>query len=465
MAVDSFHSDDAPACVDPLEAAVRAILAIAPALEAPAVDDPVTIAAAEGAARGWYRPDEADRLRDRFAVYLTGRDALHAVLADARPSLRPVFTGGPISDEEVRRFAVAWTAACLLARAARVIVDALGGDDCLRRKLDEADPDRRIPARRFRAVRRSLTSSHVAWRLAAGLRYADGVRERLDRELATAELAPLAPILAATEPAARVSVGRYLIARLRYRAWAIGGRARAAWRATVFGGLQLGGSAVADLRLPGRTRRLRPAIRDAVLAALVPGDVLITRHESAVSNLFLPGHWPHAALHIGDRETLRSRRIAVPPPTDARWPAGACMLEARKDGVRLRCPADTLAVDAVCVLRPRLVATEVDRAIARGLRHEGKLYNFDFDFFTEDRLVCTEVVYRSYDGVGDIVMTLTQRSGRPTLSAEDLIQFALDGAGFELVLVAGSAVRGGGVVTGERAARRVAATLRHASRG
>jgi hypothetical protein len=197
-----------------------------------------------------------------------------------------------------------------------------------------------------------------------------------------------------------------------------------------------------------------------VLAALEPGDVLITRHEAAVTNLFLPGHWPHAALHVGSREAAAERGLEVGPETDARWPAGARFLEARKDGVRLRIPEDTLAVDAVCVLRPRLPRAEIDRALARGLRHEGKLYNFDFDFFTEDRLVCTEVVYRAFDGVGGIRLELARRSGRPTLSAEDLIRAALAGDGFDLLLVAGSAVRGGGIATGERARSRVRATLR-----
>ncbi|MHC4809683.1 MAG: hypothetical protein ACYTEV_04875, partial [Planctomycetota bacterium] len=160
---------------DAIAAAVRAILSVAPALEPLDPDDPVARAARDGAARGWYRPEEAERLRDRFAVYLTGRDALHAVLAEARPRVLPTLAGRRADESSARRFVVAWTAACLLVRAARVMVEALGGDDVLRRKLDEVDLDRRIAAGRFKAVRRSLTSPVSAWRLAAGLRYADGM--------------------------------------------------------------------------------------------------------------------------------------------------------------------------------------------------------------------------------------------------------------------------------------------------
>ena len=67
------------------------------------------------------------------------------------------------------------------------------------------------------------------------------------------------------------------------------------------------------------------------------------------------------------------------------------------------------------------------------------MYNFDFDFFSSDRLVCTEVVYRSYDGLDGITFTLTERAGRKTLSAEDLLDFALDSNAFEPVAIFGVA--------------------------
>ena len=72
----------------------------------------------------------------------------------------------------------------------------------------------------------------------------------------------------------------------------------------------------------------------------------------------------------------------------------------------------------------------IRQAIERALQHEGKLYNFDFDFFSSDRIVCTEVVYRAYDGLEDLRFPLSERAGRKTLSAEDLLDFALDTESF-----------------------------------
>ena len=102
----------------------------------------------------------------------------------------------------------------------------------------------------------------------------------------------------------------------------------------------------------------------------------------------------------------------------------------------------------------------VDRALAQAVDHEGKLYNFDFDFFTADRLVCTEVVYRAYEGIGGIAFTLTRRAGRLTLSAEDLLDMAVDDRGFEAVAVYGAPSCPRELVTGDEARRALAASYR-----
>ena len=43
---------------------------------------------------------------------------------------------------------------------------------------------------------------------------------------------------------------------------------------------------------------------------------------------------------------------------------------------------ETLSVDAVAVIRPQLDRAHIARGITRVSAHEGKLYNFDFDFKT-----------------------------------------------------------------------------------
>jgi hypothetical protein len=179
--------------------------------------------------------------------------------------------------------------------------------------------------------------------------------------------------------------------------------------------------------------------------------VIVTRHDDALSNLFLPGYWPHAALHIGSCSDAMRIGATVPAERRSRWTDPLRVLEARKDGVLLRGLDDTLAVDAFAVIRPVIDEQALASAIGNVIVHEGKAYNFDFDFFNADRLVCTEVVYRAYEGVGGIAFTLQDRAGRPTLSAEDLLDMAVHERGFEAVAVFGAPNVGNALVTGDGA--------------
>ncbi len=159
---------------------------------------------------------------------------------------------------------------------------------------------------------------------------------------------------------------------------------------------------------------------------LQPGDILVTRHRYALTNFFLPGTWPHAALYVGTPEQRQAFGINVPPPVEHRWREGKCTLEALRDGVLFRPLGSTLRVDAFVVVRPNTSRDELRQAIERVVKHEGKMYNFDFDFFSSDRLVCTEVIYRAFDGVGHFKLPLIERAGRHTLTAEDILDLAMD---------------------------------------
>ena len=51
--------------------------------------------------------------------------------------------------------------------------------------------------------------------------------------------------------------------------------------------------------------------------------------------------------------------------------------------------------------------------------------------------MCTELVYRAYDGLGDMKFQLKERAGRKTLSAEDLLDHVLDEGTFTPIAIFG----------------------------
>jgi hypothetical protein len=404
--------------------------------------------------RGYFTPDEDDRVRARFAQYLGAR----AALLRTTEELRPLAMGGqPVDDEQrVRAFVAAYAAATMLVHAGRFIVERFATSSMVQRKLNEAEPRFGIPRKKFTEVYKSLTDPLNAFRLKLSLRYAAEHRDEIEGLSRDPEFAPVLDHLRQAEQSLNMSKRRFALAHLRYRWHSLRRRRASAFAQAMFAIFESSGRIIADIHNPFHEKRITPAIRTQLAELLEPGDVMVSRHDDAASNLFLPGYWIHASLHIGDERARQNLRISLDEHRASRWVDPIRVLEAKKDGVLFRPLEETLAVDAVAVLRPRLAPAEIAQAIARSVAHEGKLYDFEFDFFRSDRLVCTEVVYRGYHGVGRMEFELSQRAGRPTLSAEDLIAMALAGRGFEPVAVFGTPTCVDSVLQGKAAADAIA---------
>jgi len=187
---------------------------------------------------------------------------------------------------------------------------------------------------------------------------------------------------------------------------------------------------------------------------LLPGDVMLVRREWFLSNIGLPGFWPHAALYIGSPE---ERKAYFNDPAVQAWlveqgitdgsmdtllktrqPAAYAVsqqpdahgfrprvIEAMSEGVSLTTLEHSAAADSVAVLRPRLSRLEVAKAILKALEFHGRPYDFDFDFRTDATLVCTELVYKAYSPTADkhgLDLPIKTVAGRPVLTANDIAQ-------------------------------------------
>ncbi|MCK9462303.1 MAG: hypothetical protein M0R80_21980 [Proteobacteria bacterium] len=183
---------------------------------------------------------------------------------------------------------------------------------------------------------------------------------------------------------------------------------------------------------------------------LEPGDILLARKNWYLSNVGLPGFWPHAILYLGDpqklaafggapevvdyverisgkRQPLTSYLAAAHPRDWAAYSRGSGrdpfrVIEAVSEGVVFN-TMDHVAGDYLVALRPRLGAAEKARAIVEAFGHLGKPYDFEFDFATDHALVCTELVWRSYRpdaGMRGLRVALVEMMGRETLPANEI---------------------------------------------
>ncbi|HWB74518.1 MAG TPA: YiiX/YebB-like N1pC/P60 family cysteine hydrolase [Nannocystaceae bacterium] len=194
-------------------------------------------------------------------------------------------------------------------------------------------------------------------------------------------------------------------------------------------------------------------------AALQPGDVMLSRKNWYVSNVGLPGFWPHALIYLGAPEKLAAyfddpdvrawvreqsgRDEALHewlahehPSAWLRYEAGDGegtyrVMEAISEGVSLNTLAHASG-DYLAVMRPRLSKRAKAQAIAAAFAHLDKPYDYDFDFATDHALVCTELVWRSYrpaPGKDGLEIPLVDMAGRKTLPANQIAALFADERG------------------------------------
>ena len=362
--------------------------------------------------RGYFLPDEDERLREVYIRYLASRSALLEMLTQIKPGWR---SGDPCL------FAIAYCAASALVRSAGYLVEVAGNRPVVHKKLDEADPRYQLPRKTFTSIYRNFTSPRTNWEFSRGRSFYEKNRDLIHEALEGRGLPKLIDFLQGEAPFTHRRKRTLWNLFVNYRWHSLSRRTRSGYTKTMFHLFRVSGCAISKRRDPfagpkKSGKRVTNPVVNEVRCQLKPGDIIITRHDDALSNLFIPGHWPHAAFFVGSPEQRRLLNLRDDGAENED------VLEAKKDGVKLRTLEETLTVDAFLILRPTPGSADLAPVIDRALEHRGKLYDFLFDFRKSERLACTEVVYRSFHGIGRWHLELIKKGGRLTLPAEDLIR-------------------------------------------
>ena len=178
--------------------------------------------------------------------------------------------------------------------------------------------------------------------------------------------------------------------------------------------------------------------KNQLLALLQPGDIILTYSEGFMSNIFLPGIFKHGIVYTGKRENWEKSdwdKIQITDHQKSLIQLNHNIIEAIAEGV-VSGPLEEILdtkINRLAVFRPDLSNQEIMGVIQTIHSYLGNQYDFSFDFNDAESQVCTEVIYRGYNEIGNIQFGLSKRAGTLNLSAEDVCRYAINSGNMELV--------------------------------
>jgi len=176
---------------------------------------------------------------------------------------------------------------------------------------------------------------------------------------------------------------------------------------------------------------------------LEPGDLMLERRNWYMTNIGIPGFWPHLAMYIGTIEemseyfkdvkalkgsTVSEYLMKKYPDVYAGMSApdengfSKSVIESIKPGVVLASVERSANADYWAVLRPRLSKEQKFRAIMRAFSYLGRPYDYNFDFVTDGELVCSELIYKAYADIKGLTLTPAIMNGRMILPPNSFAQ-------------------------------------------
>jgi hypothetical protein len=305
-------------------------------------------------------------------------------------------------------------------------------NDALVTLLNEENAERGIPANTYFSLKQRVTHPDDLLRLNAGRGYLGMMRGRLNRRRDLVDRIDrfLSKIDGSLGQYAELAVENPLerVEKIAFDTW-FPLQKRVALN-------------LSYVRTASRDYLIPPAMIAAYREQLHPGDVMLQRREWHATNIGIPGYWTHAAMYVGTLEELNAYFSGVPELEDGLTAAGYIrehfprayatlqrsdargyrhrVIEAKRPGVIFTSLEDSANADSLAVLRPRLSKTDRFHAVLASFSYLGKPYDYNFDFRTDSALVCSELIYKAYEGIAGLTLTPAELNGRPMLAPNSL---------------------------------------------
>ena len=174
-----------------------------------------------------------------------------------------------------------------------------------------------------------------------------------------------------------------------------------------------------------------------VTKKLKPMDILFEKTPFILTDRTIPGHFGHVAIYLGTKNQLKESGLwyleSLDPYRD-KIELGYTILEAAREGVKLKKLVDFMNVDELLILRAsKSLESREQRASAleNSLRQYGRRYDFNFNVESTSEVVCSELIFYTYP---DIPWRTEEILGRPTISPDDLVKMAFDTDHLDFIL-------------------------------
>ncbi len=332
----------------------------------------------------------------------------------------------------------------------------VGDNKAVRKLLNEAVPAWGISARAFANLETTAVNAATTAQLFTGKAWVPFARKAFQNDAETQ--AAIAWAFKHIDTATQVAEG--LLKSRGVSVYAAAGKAimKHAAHQAVFPTQKSFAEWMGDTRVHrAGTSLVKPPDVTKAIELLEPGDIVVSRQDWFLSNLGLPGFWPHAQLYLGDTgklmatfdgehdvqawarsepehaatfsELLQKRfpekwqKYAVEKDFQGHGPVR--VIESISEGVSFTATEHAFGVDFLGAMRPRLSKLAKAQAIVRAFAYQGRPYDFDFDFDSDATLVCTELVMKSYAPSArqqGVTFPTVRVAGRTTLPANDIVR-------------------------------------------
>ena len=172
---------------------------------------------------------------------------------------------------------------------------------------------------------------------------------------------------------------------------------------------------------------------------LKPGDVLLKHNDNQLINIGIPGIWSHSAIYIGGEKEINEYfkniemlgkikpfdyiKYHYPQISSKLKNSKHLIIEAIGEGVVINPLSHCALVDCFAALRTKLLPQALFQSLLLAFDNYGKPYDFLFDIETDDAVVCSELVYKSFKPNGEkqgVNFILGSLAGKSFISPNDI---------------------------------------------